>query len=76
MAAFLVLLAIVVALAVVSYLLMPKPKAPKPPEVQDLENPTAEAGREIPVIFGTVTVKGLNILDYTDKTIRSYEVKA
>ncbi len=74
--AFLILLAIAVALLVVSYALMPKPKQPKPPSVQDLDNPTAEAGREIPVIFGTITEKGLNILDFTDKSIHSYEVKA
>ncbi|MGN5375793.1 hypothetical protein [Sphingomonas hankookensis] len=74
--AFLVLLAVAVALLVVSYALMPKPKQPKPGAVQDLDNPTAEAGREIPVIFGTITVKGLNVLDFSEKSIRSYEVKA
>lgn len=74
--AFLILLAIVVALLVISYAIMPKPKQPKPGTVQDLDSPTAEAGREIPVIFGTVTVKGLNILDYTDKSIKSYEISA
>jgi hypothetical protein len=73
---FLLLLAVVVALFVISVALMPKPKQPKPPAAQDLENPTAEAGREIPVIFGTVTIKGVNILDYTDKSIHTYEVKA
>lgn len=74
--AFWVLLLIVVALTVISYLLMPKPKQPKPGAVQDLDNPTAEAGREIPVIFGTITVKGLNVLDFTEKSIRSYQVSA
>jgi len=74
--AFFVLLAIVVAALVISYALMPKPKQPKPPAVQDLDNPTAEAGREIPVVFGTITVKALNVLDFTDKSIHSYEIKA
>ena len=73
--AFLVLLAIVVALLVISYAIMPKPKLAKPGSVQDLDSPTAEAGREIPVIFGTITVKGLNVLDYSEKSISSYEVK-
>lgn len=76
MVAFLALLAVVVALQVIAYFLMPKPKQPKPGAVRDLENPTAEAGREIPVIFGTITVKGLNVLDFSEKSIRSYEVKA
>lgn len=76
MVAFLILLAIVVVLTIISYLLMPKPKAPKPAAATDLEDPTADAGREIPVLFGTKTVKGLNVLDYTDKSIQSYDVKA
>lgn len=76
MVAWFVLLAIVVVLQVISYLLMPKPKAPKPGAVKDLDNPTAEAGREIPVLFGTGMIKGLNVLDFGDKTIRNYEVKA
>ena len=72
--AFLVLLAIAVALLVISYALMPKPKQPKP-QTQDMDSPTAEAGREVPVIFGTITVKATNILDFTDKSIKTYEVK-
>ncbi len=72
----LVLLAITVALAVLNYLLMPKPKAPKPEEVKDLEDPTSEAGRPIPVVFGTITVKGLNCLWYGDKGKRTYKVDA
>lgn len=55
------------ALNIVAYLLMPKPKADQPPEAQDLEDPTAEAGRPVPVVFGTITVKGLNILWYGEK---------
>ncbi len=73
--AFFILLAIVVALLVISYALMPKPKQPKPGAVQDLDSPTAEAGREIPVFFGTITGKGLNILDFSEKSIKSYEIK-
>lgn len=76
MVAFLILLAIVVVLTVIAYLLMPKPKQPKPAAATDLENPTAEAGREIPILFGTKTIKGLNVLDFTDKSIQSYDVKA
>lgn len=62
------------ALSIVSYMLMPKPKEQKPPEAQDLEDPTAEAGRPIPVVFGTVTVKGGNILYYGDKFKQQYGV--
>lgn len=65
-----------IALNIISYLLMPKPKQPKPEAAKDMENPTAEAGRPIPVVFGTVTVKGLNILWFGEKRIHTYKVKA
>lgn len=68
-------LALGVTLMVIAYLIMPKPKTPKP-EVRDLENPTADAGRPIPKIYGTKTVKGVNVLWYGEKTTRKYEVNA
>jgi hypothetical protein len=59
-----------------TYLLAPKVKAPKPDAAKDLEDPTAEAGRPIPVVFGTMTVKGMNLLWYGDKGQSTYKVKA
>lgn len=73
---FLVQLVIAIVLAVIAYMLTPKPKQPKPPAASDLEAPTVDAGRPVPVVFGTLTVKGLNILWYGDKQVREYEVKA
>lgn len=64
---FLVQLLIGLALSVISYLLAPRPKTSKPNEVQDLESPTAEAGRPIPVVFGTVLIESPNVLWYGDK---------
>ena len=55
-------LLIVVALNVVAFLFSPRPKGPMPREVQDLEEPTAEAGRPIPVVFGTTLIKSPNVL--------------
>lgn len=63
-------------ISVVAYLIMPKPKQPKPPEAKDLEGPTAEAGRPVPVIFGRVRTKGLNLLWYDNISKRVYEVSA
>ena len=60
--------------AVVSYLLAPKPKTPKPPEVEDLEDPTAEF-REIPVVLGTVVVKGVEVLWFGDKAHVEFEIE-
>jgi len=65
----LALLAIGILLSYVGYLLTPKPKQGKPPSVDDLENPTAEAGRPIPVVFGSITVQSPNNLGYWDKQI-------
>jgi hypothetical protein len=59
-----VLVLVAVALTAVQFLLMPKPKASKPEQVKDLEDPTSEAGRPVPVPFGTITIK------------RTYKVKA
>ena len=76
MVAWFIPLLITLALQIVAYILMPKPKAPKPEAAKDLENPSAEAGRPIPVVFGTATVKGVNILWFGEKSIRTYKVKA
>lgn len=76
MVAWFIPLLISLAVQVIAYILMPKPKAPKPEAAQDLQNPTAEAGRPIPVVFGTVTIKGVNILWFGDKSIRTYKQKA
>lgn len=61
---------------VIAYLLAPKPKKQKPPEAKDLDNPSADAGRPIPVVFGTVTIKGLNVLWYGDKAKETKKVSA
>ena len=69
-------IAIGLAVGVVGYLLMPQPKRAKPPEAQDLQAPTAEAGRPIPVFWGTLEIKGPNILWHGDLDQYSYETDA
>lgn len=71
---FLISLLISTALMVVSYLLMPKMKQEKQ-ETSELENPTAEAGIPLPVLFGTKTTKGPNCLWFGDKSYRKSKVK-
>ena len=66
-------IAIGLALSAIGFLLTPQPKRSRPPEAQDLEAPTAEAGRPIPVVFGTMTIRGLNVLWYGDKDVYQYE---
>ncbi len=72
---FLLQLVLAVALLAISVVLTPKPKQPKA-EIRELEDPTADAGREIPVVFGTVTVKDPNVVWFGEKTTRSYQVDA
>lgn len=76
MVAFLIPLLISLAVSAASYLIMPKPKVPKPDAARQADTPTAEAGKPIPVIFGTITVEETNILWYGESTLREYEVKA
>lgn len=64
------------AISVAAYMLAPKPKQPKPEAAKEMENPTADAGRPVPVVFGEVTIKGPNVLWFGDKSISSYKVKA
>lgn len=52
--------AVFVAAMVVSYVMMPKPQTSKPAGINEIEAPTAEAGREIPVLFGTRDLDNLN----------------
>lgn len=71
-----IFVAIGAAIVGVALLFLMRPKSKKPDEFDDLENPVAEAGKPIPVAFGTITVKGLNVLWYGDKTYRKYKVSA
>lgn len=63
---FLVQIAVMIVSAVISYALAPKPPKPKPASLQDFDAPTAEDGRPIPVVFGTVWLKGPNVLWFGD----------
>ena len=62
------------AINIVAYLLMPKPKQPKPPAAKDMEAPVAEQGKPIPVLSGTMTIKGMNILAIGNRKKDVYEV--
>ena len=60
---FFVQLLIAVVIAIVT---APKPTVPKPASLTDLDMPTAEPGRNLPVIFGTVLMKDPNVVWYGD----------
>ena len=50
----------------ISVALAPKPPEPKPAALSDVEAPTAEEGRPIPVVFGAVLLRGANVVWYGD----------
>lgn len=60
--------ALVVA-AVVSVVLAPSPENAKPAGLNEFDVPTAEVGREIPVLFGTRDIKGPNCVWYGDLSV-------
>lgn len=70
---FIIQLAIGLVLTIVSYLLTPRPKVEQSEATKDIEKPTAETGRPIPVVFGTLTIKSPNCLFYTDVVKHSYK---
>lgn len=61
---------IYIALLVLTVVLAPKPAEPKPASLTDFDIPTAESDRPIPVVFGTVVIKGANVVWYGDLTTR------
>lgn len=72
---FIAMFVVSLVLSYAAYLLAPKPKQPKF-EAADLKNPTTSAGRPIPVIFGTVTLKSPNVLWFGEKAVQTYKVRA
>lgn len=61
-----VYVAVFVASLVISYAMTPKPQNQPPAGLGDIKAPTAEEGREIPVLFGTRDITGPNVVWYGD----------
>lgn len=55
-----------VAALVISYASMPKPQSTPPAGLGDFQVPTADEGREIPVLFGTRDLHAPNVVWYGD----------
>lgn len=60
-AAIIYVVALIVAISMI-----PKPQSQPPPGLGDIKAPTAEEGREIPVLFGTRVIEGPNVVWYGD----------
>lgn len=57
-------IAVFIVALVVSYAMAPKPQSQPPAGLGDIKAPTAEEGREIPVLFGTRDIEGPNVVWY------------
>lgn len=60
----------------ISIALAPKPRAPKAAAIEDFQFPTAEEGRPIPVVFGTVDISGPNCLWYGDLDVKKIKKRS
>lgn len=68
------IVALIVNVAI-SILMAPKPPKVNPPEHDTGSIPTAGADRPIPVVFGTVTVRGANVVWYGDLYLKVLKKK-
>ena len=70
---FFTAIALMIVSAAISYALQPKPEPPKPSSLEDIKVPTAELGKSIPVIFGTVVDNSPNVVSYGN--LRTEDIK-
>jgi hypothetical protein len=68
-------IAVFIVALVVSYAMMPKPQSQPPAGLGDIKAPTAEEGREIPVLFGTRDIEGPNVVWYGDLRVEPIRKK-
>lgn len=65
---------ILVISLLVSYFLAPTPQTQKPASLDDFDIPSADEGKELGVVFGTVWIKSSNCLWYGD--LKSTAIKS
>jgi hypothetical protein len=63
---FVIQFIITIAVSFISNALAPKPPGKRPIALTDFTVPTAEEGRPLPVVLGTVTITGANVIWYGD----------
>ncbi len=59
-------IAVMIVSVLVQYALQPKAPRPQAAELKDFDAPTADEGRPVPVVFGTVLVRSANVVWYGD----------
>lgn len=66
-------IAVFIVALVVAYSMTPKAQSQKPAGLGEIQAPTAEEGREIPVLFGTRDIDSANVVWYGD--LRTVAIK-
>lgn len=59
---WIIYIVVAIVMSLVSAALTPRPKSAGQQSPQTIDVPTVDAGRSIPVVFGTVRVKSPNLL--------------
>lgn len=69
-ATIMAIIALIVSISasIMAMIFRPVPVPPMPADLSDFQVPTASAARPIPVVYGTVMVKGPNVTWYGDLT--------
>lgn len=67
-------LVMMVASYAISYYTQRKMQKGNEAQVGQMDVPTAEAGKTVPVVFGTILVKNSNVIDYFDP--KTTEIKS
>lgn len=62
-------LVMMVASYAISYITMRKSQKSNDAQAGNLDVPTAEAGKTVPVVFGTMLIKDSNVIDYFDAKV-------
>lgn len=70
------MIAIWLVTTILGQLLRPKQKKPKPAGLDEFSFPTATADRKIPVVAGTVQIRGSNLVWYGDYRTRAIKVSS
>ena len=68
-------LIVAVVITVAAFALTPKVPEIQPPDLSDIDVPTATEGRPIPVVFGTYVVKSPNIVWYGNLAYKKIKSK-
>lgn len=63
---FLLNILVSIALMILGYIIMPKTKTDST-AITEMEDPTAEAGKDVPVVFGDDYIQSMNLLGFWDK---------